>query len=157
MDIRKIRKLIEMLEESGLSEVEIHEGEESVRLSRYPQGMAMQPAPVAMPAMQPPVGQAPVAAYPAEEAAPSEEDLLPDGEVIRAPMVGTFYTAPSPGEEPYVRTSQKIGVGETLCIIEAMKMFNQVDSEFSGTVISILAENGQPVEFDQPLFVIRAE
>jgi acetyl-CoA carboxylase biotin carboxyl carrier protein len=153
MDIRKIKKLIELLEESSLSEIEIVEGEESLRIARAPAA----PAPVAMPQYAvPPPPPAPAAA-PANDAAPaaSEEDAIPDGKVVRAPMVGTFYAASSPEAEDFVSKGQQVAVGDTLCIIEAMKMFNQIEADFSGTVVAILAENGQPVEFDQPLFVIR--
>jgi acetyl-CoA carboxylase biotin carboxyl carrier protein len=154
MDIRKVKKLIELLEESNLTEIEIVEGEESVRLSR---GNA---APVAPPGQQfftpPPVPVQPPPAPPAVPGEPAaEEEQVPEGEVLRSPMVGTFYTSPSPEAEPFVSLGQKVSEGETLCIIEAMKMFNQIEAEVSGTVAAILAENGQPVEFDQPLFVIR--
>jgi acetyl-CoA carboxylase biotin carboxyl carrier protein len=149
MDIRKIKKLIELLEESSLSEIEIVEGEESVRLSRAA-------APVAAAHYAPPVAP-PVAAPPAPDAAPSDphEESIPEGELVRAPMVGTFYASPSPDADPFVTPGQQVSEGETLCIIEAMKMFNQIEAETSGTVVAVLAESGQPVEFDQPLFVIR--
>ena len=162
MDIRKIKKLIELLEESSLSEIEIVEGEESVRLSR---AAAVTPAPMQVglspdvqaaawtaPGSQPPQGPPQV-----EEAAPSEAlgEAVPEGELVRAPMVGTFYASSSPEAEPFVSLGQHVREGETMCIIEAMKMFNQIEAEASGTVVAILVENGQPVEFDQPLFVIR--
>jgi len=150
VDIRKIKKLIELLEESNLTEIEIVEGEESVRLIRAGQPVA---APVAAPVAlieQPPVAAA-AAAAPAEE----DEDQIPEGELVLAPMVGTFYGASSPEAQPFVTMGQTVGVGDTLCIIEAMKMFNQIEADISGTVVAILAENGQPVEYDQPLFVIR--
>jgi len=164
MDIRKVKKLIEMLEESNLTEIEIVEGEESVRLSRGG-GYAMpQPAPQFV--MQAPAGPAPAqpvaaaAATYATAATPATEpvavkDEVPEGEMLRSPMVGTFYASPSPDADPFVTLGQKVSEGETLCIIEAMKMFNQIEAEVSGTVVAILAETGQPVEFDQPLFVIR--
>ena len=161
MDIRKIKKLIELLEESSLSEIEIVEGEESVRLSRA-QVAAM---PAHMPHMQLPAGvqaaawsaPAPAAAPAAPAAAPEEAEVesVPEGELVRAPMVGTFYAASSPDADPFVSLGQQVSEGETMCIIEAMKMFNQIEAETSGTVVAILVENGQPVEFDQPLFVIR--
>jgi acetyl-CoA carboxylase biotin carboxyl carrier protein len=162
MDIRKVKKLIEMLEESNLTELEIVEGEESVRLSRgggyvmpqqAPQFVMQAPAsqPVAAPAA--PITAVSVAAAGAEPAAVKEE--VPEGEMLRSPMVGTFYASPSPEADPFVSLGQKVTEGETLCIIEAMKMFNQIEAEVSGTVVAILAESGQPVEFDQPLFVIR--
>jgi acetyl-CoA carboxylase biotin carboxyl carrier protein len=151
MDIRKIKKLIELLEESSLSEIEIVEGEESVRLSRSavaPAAAMHYAPPVAAPA--PPPAAAPEAA---DDAA--REDDVPEGELVRSPMVGTFYAASTPDADPFVKPGQQVSEGETLCIIEAMKMFNQIEAETSGTVVAVLAENGQPVEFDQPLFVIR--
>ncbi len=146
MDIRKIKKLIELLEDSSLTEIEIVEGEESVRLARggMLQAMPMPTAPVA----------AALAAAPAAEQV-EEEDQIPEGEAVLSPMVGTFYGASSPEAQAFVSLGQRVGVGDTLCIIEAMKMFNQIESDVSGTVVAILAENGQPVEYDQPLFVIR--
>jgi len=157
MDIRKVKKLIELLEESNLTEIEIVEGEESVRLSRGSTFAPPQQAPQAF--MQAPVAAAPAvpaAATPAARTeAAAEAETMPEGEILRSPMVGTFYSSPSPEAEPFVSMGQKVSEGETLCIIEAMKMFNQIESEVSGTVVAILAETGQPVEFDQPLFVIR--
>jgi acetyl-CoA carboxylase biotin carboxyl carrier protein len=149
MDLRKIKKLIELLEESNLSELEIREGEESVRLSRHalhPQP----PAPVAaLPAPVP--AAAPVAAIVTEAA----EAGLPEGTILRAPMVGTFYASPSPGATPFVKIGQTVKAGDTLGIIEAMKMFNPIEAEADGTIVAVLAESGQPVEYDEPLFVIR--
>jgi len=145
VDIRKIKKLIELLEESSLTEIEIVEGEESVRLIR--DGVA-HVLPVAAP---PPVPQAIAPVEPVVD----DEDQLPDGEPVLAPMVGTFYGASGPEAQPFVKLGQSVGVGDTLCIIEAMKMFNQIESDFSGTVVAILVDNGQPVEYDQPLFIIR--
>ena len=152
MDIRKIKKLIELLEESDLTEIEIVEGEESVRLIR---GGQMQPMPVALP--QPINAQPQLAPAEAVATGPVEaaEDQLPEGELVLSPMVGTFYGASGPEAPAFVSMGQSVGVGDTLCIIEAMKMFNQIESDISGTVVAILAENGQPVEYDQPLFVIR--
>jgi acetyl-CoA carboxylase biotin carboxyl carrier protein len=161
MDIRKVKKLIELLEESSLTEIEIIEGEESVRLSR---GSSAPPAPVhtALPAdvqaaawSAPGSSAPPAAAAPAPQAAAPEEESVPEGELVRAPMVGTYYAASSPDTDPFVSLGQQISEGDTMCIIEAMKMFNQIEAEASGTVVAILVENGQPVEFDQPLFVIR--
>jgi len=150
VDIRKIKKLIELLEDSSLTEIEIVEGEESVRLVR---GGASYAAPLAAPAV---IAAAP-AALPAAAAEPAaeDEDQIPEGEVVLAPMVGTFYAASSPEAQPFVSLGQSVGVGDTLCIIEAMKMFNQIEADISGTVVAILVEAGQPVEYDQPLFVIR--
>ncbi|MFO7287542.1 MAG: acetyl-CoA carboxylase biotin carboxyl carrier protein [Gammaproteobacteria bacterium] len=148
MDIRKVKKLIELLEESGIAEIEISEGEESVRISRYPSTgvMTYAPPPMAAPAAVP-------AAAPAEtKAEPVPEP--PKGHQITAPMVGTFYAAPSPGAKPFVEIGQQVAVGDTLCIIEAMKMMNQIESDVAGKVVSILVENGDPVEYGQPLFVI---
>ena len=163
MDIRKIKKLIELLEESSLTEIEIVEGEESVRLSRG--GMAGPGyVPQAIhPDIQAAAWSAPVAPLPpgaasppaAEIAAEAEEPEVPEGELVRAPMVGTFYASSSPEAEPFVSLGQQVTEGETMCIIEAMKMFNQIEAEASGTVVAILVESGQPVEFDQPLYVIR--
>ena len=162
MDIRKIKKLIELLEESSLSEIEIVEGEESVRLARGPVLTAAQAYPGLSPQVQSAAWAAPATALPApagpraaKDEATVETESVPEGELVRAPMVGTFYGAPSPDAEPFVSLGQRINEGETMCIIEAMKMFNQIEAETSGTVVAILVENGQPVEFDQPLFVIR--
>jgi acetyl-CoA carboxylase biotin carboxyl carrier protein len=158
MDIRKIKKLIELLEESSLSEIEIVEGEESVRLSRGGQAVGF-PAHAALPPqVQAAAWSAPAAPAAPEPAAPApepEEEAVPEGEIVRAPMVGTYYSASSPDADAFVSLGQKVSEGETMCIIEAMKMFNQIEAETSGTVVAILVENGQPVEFDQPLFVIR--
>jgi acetyl-CoA carboxylase biotin carboxyl carrier protein len=151
MDLRKIKKLIDLLEESNLAELEIKEGEEVVRLSRVPKGtvtVAQAPA-VHIPA--PAAAPAPVAApAAAEPAAPA----LPAGHVVKAPMVGTFYASASPGAAAFVKVGQQVQAGETLGIIEAMKMFNQIEADVGGTVQAILVDNGQPVEFDQPMFVI---
>jgi acetyl-CoA carboxylase biotin carboxyl carrier protein len=147
MDIRKVKKLIELLEDSDIAELEIKEGEESVRISR--QTAVMQYA-------APAVASAPVA--PAAPAAPATAAPLPASEPrghhIKSPMVGTYYGAVSPTSEPFVVEGQKVKVGDTLCIIEAMKMMNQIESDKSGTVAKILIENGSPVEFDQIMFII---
>lgn len=148
MDIRKIKKLIELLEESGIAELEIKEGEESVRISRQ-----LNPQSFATPAMmQAPVAAAPVAVATAEAVAAAEEEKT--GHRIKSPMVGTYYASPSPSAPPFVKEGQKVNVGDTLCIIEAMKMMNQIEADKSGTIRQILLDNGQPVEFDQELFVI---
>jgi len=152
MDTRKIKALIALLEESDIAEIEIHEGEESVRISRHSQAVA--PAVMQMPAAAP-VAAAPapaVAAAPAAEA--PAEAAQPTGHEITAPMVGTFYRAPSPGAKPFVEVGQQVAEGDTLCIIEAMKMLNQIEADKSGTVKAILVENGQPIEYGQALFVI---
>jgi acetyl-CoA carboxylase biotin carboxyl carrier protein len=153
MDLRKIKKLIDLLEESNLAELEIKEGEEVVRLSRVPKGgVTVAAAPVAVQAAAPAPAAAPATA-PAAEAAPAA-NALPAGHVVKAPMVGTFYASASPGAAAFVKVGQQVKAGETLGIIEAMKMFNQIEADVAGTVQAILVENGQPVEFDQPMFVI---
>jgi acetyl-CoA carboxylase biotin carboxyl carrier protein len=151
MDIRKVKKLIELLEESGISEIEISEGEESVRISRYPKpGTVTTTVAAAAPA-----APAPAPAAPAASAAPAEPAPPPvRGQQVTAPMVGTFYSGPAPGAKPFVEIGTEVKPGDTLCVIEAMKMMNQIESEFAGRVVSILVENGSPVEFGQPLFVI---
>lgn len=150
MDIRKIKKLIELVEESGISELEISEGEESVRISRStpaytaPVQNIQIPQPVAVPA-------------PTVTAATVEAEVITEtnsGTTIKSPMVGTFYRTPSPESKAFVEVGQSVNVGDVLCIVEAMKMMNQIESEKAGTIKAILVENGQPVEFDQPLFII---
>lgn len=150
MDIRKIKKLIEMLEESDLAEIEIKEGEESLRISRN------STATVAMPTYAaPPPAPLPAAADTGTSAAETAAgEALPEGHVIKAPMVGTFYRAPAPGAKPFVEVGQTVGSGDTLCIIEAMKMLNQIEADAGGKIVAILVENGQPIEYNQPLFVI---
>jgi len=150
MDIRKVKKLIELLEESGIAEIEIKEGEESVRISRMPTGAAV-PQYIAAPA---PVAAAPAAA-PAAAAAPSAHARRKDDEnIVPAPMVGTYYSAASPTAKPFVAIGDEVKEGQVLCIIEAMKMMNQIESDRSGRVTAIMAKNGEAVEFGQPLFVI---
>ncbi|AIA69282.1 biotin carboxyl carrier protein of acetyl-CoA carboxylase [Pectobacterium atrosepticum SCRI1043] len=154
MDIRKIKKLIELVEESGIAELEISEGEESVRISRAPAAVnypMMQQA-YATPMMQPqPALAAAVAPAPVEAvAAPAAIS----GHIVRSPMVGTFYRTPSPDAKSFVEVGQRVNVGDTLCIVEAMKMMNQIEADKAGVVKAILVENGQPVEFDEPLVVI---
>jgi acetyl-CoA carboxylase biotin carboxyl carrier protein len=149
MDIRKVKKLIELLEESGISEIEISEGEESVRISRYPKpGTVTTTVAQAAPAAAPPPAAA-AAAAPVETPAPPAR-----GQQVTAPMVGTFYSGPAPGAKPFVEIGSEVKPGDTLCVIEAMKMMNQIESEFAGRVVSVLVENGSPVEFGQPLFII---
>ena len=147
MDIRKVKKLIELLEESDIAEIEIHEGEESVRISRTSSVLP----PMAMAAPAPAAAPPPAVAEPAA-AAPEEPQI--SGHQIKSPMVGTYYEAPSPGAKPFVTEGQRVSVGDTLCIIEAMKILNQIESDKSGTLKQILVENGQPVEYNQPLFII---
>ena len=153
MDIRKIKKLIELLEESGIAEIEIKEGEEAVRISRLPSG-GIGAQPIQIPASQnlPVPVPAPAAAAGAEGAAAPK--TRPNEHVVTAPMVGTFYAAPSPGAKPFVEIGDEVKVGQVLCIIEAMKMMNQIESDKAGRITSIMARNGDPVEFGQPLFVI---
>ena len=147
MDIRKVKKLIELLEESGISEIEISEGEESVRISRYPK-------PGTVPLAQA-AAAAPAAAPPPAPVSPAPEVPAPTrGQQVTAPMVGTFYSGPAPGAKPFVDIGSEVKPGDTLCVIEAMKMMNQIESEFAGRVVSVLVENGSPVEFGQPLFLI---
>ncbi|TDK22709.1 acetyl-CoA carboxylase biotin carboxyl carrier protein [Luteimonas aestuarii] len=160
MDLRKLKKLIELLEESNLAEIEIKEGEESVRLSR---GSSAAPVMYAAPAAAAPA--APRAAEPVMPMLspvdgatggrePAGGSALPPGHVVKSPMVGTFYASPSPDKPAFVAVGQSVKAGETLGIIEAMKMFNPIEADTSGTIVAILCESGQPVEFDQPLFVI---
>ncbi len=157
MDIRKVKKLIELLEESGIAEIEITEGEEAVRISRYPRGGAspthIVPFNMATPApAEPPLAAAPPAETETESAAPAAE--AEEQHTVKAPMVGTFYASPTPGTDPFVEIGSNVSVGQTLCIIEAMKMMNQIEADKSGRVTAILARNGEPVEYAQPLFVI---
>lgn len=147
MDIRKIKKLIEIIEASDIAELEISEGEESVRISRY-----SPVAPAAVPMAAPPVMTTPLTA-PAPSAAEDKEESI-TGHVVKSPMVGTFYRSASPGAKVFVNVGQAITAGDTLCIIEAMKILNQIEADKSGTITQILVENAQPVEYDQPLFVI---
>ncbi|AKV06459.1 acetyl-CoA carboxylase [Pseudomonas fluorescens NCIMB 11764] len=152
MDIRKVKKLIELLEESGIDELEIKEGEESVRISRHSKTPAQQyyaPAPMHAPAPAPAAAPVAAAAAPAAPAAP-----VLNGSVARSPMVGTFYRKSSPSSPSFVEVGQTVKKGDTLCIVEAMKMMNHIEAETSGVIESILVEDGQPVEYDQPLFTI---
>lgn len=158
MDIRKVKKLIELIEESGVAEIEIREGEETVRISRQlPQPMSapivhyatQPPHPSQQPMNAPPIGQQPQST----ESASSSN--LPAGHTLISPMVGTFYRSPAPDQPPFVKMGDKVSVGDTLCIVEAMKMMNQIEADKAGTIAAILAENGQAIEFGQPLFVIQ--
>ena len=153
MDIRKVKKLIELLDESGIAEIEITEGEESVRISRYSQNapaVVAAPAPVAIAAP----AAAPAAAGAAESPAVAAADPEETGFQVEAPMVGTFYGSSSPGAAPYVQVGDRVNEGDTLCIIEAMKMMNQIEADVSGVIKSIRLQNGEPVEYGQVLFVI---
>ena len=148
MDIRKIKKLIELIEDSGIAEIEINEGEESVRICRVRET----PAPVAYAPSAAPLAPALATTAETAEQAPAEEQI--SGHSITSPMVGTYYAAPSPGAPNFVEIGQSVAEGETLCIIEAMKMLNQIESDKAGKIKAIMTENGQPVEFGQPLFII---
>lgn len=152
MDIRKLKKLIELVEESGIAELEITEGEESVRIGRYPAG-GQAPAQTASPINIEDRASAGERETDEEDNA-AEQEQLPEGHIVRAPMVGTFYRSPSPDAHAFVEVGDRVTPEQTLCIIEAMKMLNQIEAEIAGEVKAVLAENGQPVEFDQPLFVI---
>ncbi len=153
MDIRKVKKLIELLEESNISEIEIQEGEESVRISRHPNGVSwpQPPMPQYAPAQAMPSQPAPASASgPAEEAPAAAYQ----GQALTSPMVGTFYRSPAPGSKPFVEIGQSVRKGETVCIVEAMKMMNQIEADRDGVIEAILVEDGEPVEFDQPMLVI---
>jgi acetyl-CoA carboxylase biotin carboxyl carrier protein len=154
MDLRKLKKLIDLVEESGITELEVTEGEEKVRIAKQ--------APVAY---QPAYAMSPTAPVPVQQAAPTarsassvdlDDDLddMPEGEVVKSPMVGTFYRSASPGSDPFVEVGSTVKVGDTLCIVEAMKLLNEIESDCAGTVKAILIENGQPVEYGEPLFII---
>jgi acetyl-CoA carboxylase biotin carboxyl carrier protein len=151
MDLRKLKTLIDLVAESGIAEIEVTEGEDKVRIVKH----SPAPAPVAMPLAAPPAyvaAPSPSVAAPASQSAPAAEE--PKGHIVKSPMVGTFYRSPSPGAKPFVETGQAVKPGDTLCIIEAMKLLNEIEAEVAGTVKEVLAENGQPVEYGQPLFVI---
>lgn len=149
MDLRKLKKLIDLVQESGISELEVTEGEEKVRIAKHlaapvqaaPLAYAPAPAAVAMPAA------APVAAAPAA-------DDVPEGHIVKSPMVGSFYRSSSPGSKPFAEVGQTVAVGDTLCLIEAMKLMNEIEADAAGVIKAVLVENGQPVEYGQPLFVI---
>ncbi|MFP5505730.1 MAG: acetyl-CoA carboxylase biotin carboxyl carrier protein [Gammaproteobacteria bacterium] len=149
MDLRKLKKLIDLVEASGIAELEITEGEEKVRIAKSVAGapMMMHHAPQMMHA------PAPAAAAPVLATVPAE-DAMPEGHVVRSPMVGTFYRAPSPGSKNFAEVGQSVNAGDTLCIIEAMKLLNEIESDQGGVIKAILVENGQPVEYGEPLFVI---
>ncbi len=147
MDLRKLKKLIDLVEESGITELEITEGEEKVRISK---GMAGAPMMMAAPHMMQAPVQAVAPTVPPADAAPAE----PEGHVVRSPMVGTFYRSPSPGAKSFVEVGQSVSSGDTLCIIEAMKLLNEIEADQGGVIKAILVENGQPVEYGEPLFII---
>ncbi len=149
MDLRKLKKLIDLVEESGIAELEITEGEEKVRIARIVPGNQPVYMNAPMPAPAAPVAAAPAPAAPVE-AAPAE----PEGHVVRSPMVGTFYRSPSPGAKSFIEVGQSVSSGDTLCIIEAMKLLNEIEADQGGVIKAILVENGQPVEYGEPLFII---
>lgn len=151
MDLRKLKKLIDLVQESGISELEVTEGEEKVRIAKH--GVTMMAAPQQQ-YMMPQGMAAPAVAAPSSVNLDDDEDELPAGHVVKSPMVGTFYRAASPGAEPFFEIGQAIKEGDTLCIIEAMKLLNEIDSDATGVVKAILVENGQPVEYGEPLFII---
>ena len=153
MDIRKIKKLIELLEESGIAEIEIKEGEEAVRISRMPAGAFAHPPQVTHVAPAPTTAAAPAVVTDVATTEGAAHKPTPE-HVITAPMVGTFYASPSPGAKPFVEIGDEIKVGQVLCIIEAMKMMNQIEADRAGRIASVMARNGDPVEFGQPLFVV---
>lgn len=154
MDIRKVKKLIELIEETGVAEIEIHEGEESVRISKHSTSVAPQvPAPQYMPAPVAPApdqSAAPKATHPASDT----KTEIPKGHMVKSPMVGTAYLSSTPGEKPFVEVGDRVKIGDTICLIEAMKMFNQIEADKDGIISARMIENEQPVEYDQPLFVI---
>ncbi len=155
MDIRKVKKLIELLEESGIAEIEITEGEEAVRISRYPANAMVAPAPAAHYAQPPaPANPAPEPAAPAPAATAPAREPEEEGHTVTSPMVGTFYAAPAPGASPFVQIGDRVKSGDTLCIVEAMKMMNPIEADVDGVVKSIRVQNGEPVEYGQVLFVI---
>ena len=147
MDLRKLKKLIDLVEESGITELEVTEGEEKVRIAKHGQAAPMQTY------MMPPVAPQAMATPLAVAEAPEKDDL-PEGKTINSPMVGTFYRSASPGSDPFVEVGSTVKVGDTLCIVEAMKLLNEIESEVAGTVKAILVENGQPVEYGEPLFIV---
>ena len=149
MDLRKLKKLIDLVEESGITELEVTEGEERVRIAKQPSAVAQQSYVIPQAA---PVAAVAVSAAPA--AAVEEKSELPEGQVVKSPMVGTFYRSASPDSSPFVDVGSAVKTGETLCIVEAMKLLNEIESDCSGTVKAILVENGQPVEYGEPLFII---
>jgi len=151
MDLRKLKKLIDLVQESGIAELEITEGEEKVRINRV--GSPGHPGMMAMPQALIPMAAAPTTAVIAAPAA-AESPAEPEGHVVKSPMVGTFYRSSAPGSKPFVEIGQNINAGETLCIIEAMKLLNEIEADQSGIVKKVLVENGQPVEYGQPLFII---
>ena len=150
MDLRKLKNLIDLVQESGISELEVTEGEEKVRIAKHSTG----PAPMSYAPQAPVMHAAPAAAAPAAVAPAASEPTLPDGHVVKSPMVGTFYRASAPGAKPIVEVGQTVAVGDILCIIEAMKLMNEIEADAAGTIKAILVENGEPLEYGEPLFII---
>lgn len=150
MDLRKLKKLIDLVEESGIAELEITEGEEKVRIAKFTPAMAQYPM---APMMAQPI-HLPSAAAPAQSATAIDEAPVSEGHIVKSPMVGTFYRSPSPGAPAFAEIGQSVNEGQTLCIIEAMKLLNEIESDVTGTISRILVENGQPIEYGQPLFII---
>ena len=150
MDLRKLKKLIDLVQESGISELEVTEGEEKVRIAKHSTG----PAPMSYAPQAPVMHAAPAAAAPAAVAPAASEPALPDGHVVKSPMVGTFYRASALGAKPIVEVGQTVAVGDILCIIEAMKLMNEIEADAAGTIKAILVENGEPLEYGEPLFII---
>ena len=150
MDLRKLKKLIDLVQESGISELEVTEGEEKVRIAKHSTG----PAPTNYVTQAPVMHAAPAAAAPAAAAPAASDPGLPEGHVVKSPMVGTFYRASAPGAKPIVEVGQTVAVGDVLCIIEAMKLMNEIEADAAGTIKAILVENGEPLEYGEPLFII---
>jgi acetyl-CoA carboxylase biotin carboxyl carrier protein len=153
MDLRKLKKLIDLVQESGIAELEITEGEERVRITHTVASQPVYAAPQMMPTYAFPPGVAPAPTVPAS-AAGVAEPAAPDGHVVKSPMVGTLYRAPTPGAKAFVEVGQTVNAGDTLCIIEAMKLMNEIEADQGGVIKAILVENGQPVEYGEPLFII---
>ncbi|GHB23452.1 acetyl-CoA carboxylase biotin carboxyl carrier protein [Salinicola rhizosphaerae] len=152
MDIRKVKKLIELLEESNISEIEIQEGEESVRISRHPNGFGAMQQPMMMPQSMAPAAPAAATSPAPDPAEPAP--VQPTGHAVASPMVGTFYRSPAPGAKAFIEVGQSVKKGDTVCIVEAMKMMNQIEADKDGVIEAILVEDGEPVEFDQPMIII---
>jgi acetyl-CoA carboxylase biotin carboxyl carrier protein len=154
MDLRKLKTLIDLVAESGIAEIEVTEGEDKVRIVKHPHPTVAAPAPVAMPAAAPSPAPSAAAAAPAGTPGAPPAAEPPAGTLVKSPMVGTFYRSPGPDAKPFVEVGQAVKQGDTLCIIEAMKLLNEIEAEISGTIREILVENGQPVEYGQPLFLV---
>ena len=154
MDLRKLKTLIDLVAESGIAEIEVTEGEDKVRIVKHAPTLVAAPLPAAVPTVATGTALAPLPGLPAAQASAEATPELPKGNVVKSPMVGTFYRSPSPGAKAFVEVGQAVKPGDTLCIIEAMKLLNEIEAEVAGEVKEVLVENGQPVEYGQPLFVI---